>query len=99
VKLSVVDVAPDMFVKLVPPFVLCCHCTVGVGVPLAAAVKVAVWPALTVWFDGFAVTVGALDEKLREKVIAPPAFNVCVAEGVMLDKVEPDGPPELNVSV
>jgi hypothetical protein len=66
---------------------------------VAAAVNVAVWPALTVWFDGFVVTVGALDKKLKENVIAPPAFNVCVAEGVMLDKVEPDGPPELNVNV
>ena len=42
---KVVDVAPAMFVK-VTPSVLCCHCTVGVGVPLAAAVKVAVAPLL-----------------------------------------------------
>ena len=32
---------------------------VGAGLPLAAAVKVAVPPAVTVWLAGFAVTVGA----------------------------------------
>src|SRR2546422_889009 len=52
VKLSVVDVAPGMSVKLTPPLMLTCHCTVGVGVPLAADVKVAVWPAFTVRFVG-----------------------------------------------
>ena len=29
-----------MFVNVVPPLVLTCHCTVGVGLPLAAAVNV-----------------------------------------------------------
>ena len=42
-----------------PPSVLTCHCTVGVGLPLAAAVKVAVWPALTVSLLGLLVTAGA----------------------------------------
>jgi hypothetical protein len=42
----------------VTPSVLTCHCTVGVGFPLAAAVNVAVCPALTVVFAGFAVTTG-----------------------------------------
>ena len=36
-----------MLVKVVPPSVETCHCTVGVGLPVAAAVKVAGWPALT----------------------------------------------------
>jgi hypothetical protein len=57
---SVVEVAPEIFVKLVPPFVLTCHCTVGVGVPVAAAVKVAVAPALTVAFAGLVVITGAV---------------------------------------
>jgi hypothetical protein len=49
-----------MLVKGAPPLpVLCCHWTVGVGVPLAAALKVAVCPALTTWLDGFNVTAGA----------------------------------------
>ena len=46
-----------MALNVVPPLVLTSHCTVGVGLPLAAAVKVAVLPALTVWSAGFVVTV------------------------------------------
>ena len=53
------EVAPGMSLKVLPPSVLTCHCTVGVGLPLAAAVKVAVSPALTVRFVGFVVIVGA----------------------------------------
>ena len=58
-KVRVVLVAPAMSLKVVPPSVLTCHCTVGVGLPLAAAVKVAVCPAVTVWFVGFVVIAGA----------------------------------------
>ena len=54
----------DQFV----PSLLTCHWTVGVGLPVAAAVKVAVWPLFTVWLVGcelmdgakFTVTVAAL---------------------------------------
>ena len=42
VKDSVVLTAPGMSLKLEPPSVDTCHCTVGVGVPPAAAVKLAV---------------------------------------------------------
>ena len=48
VKLRVVEVAPETLLKVAPPSVLTCHCTVGVGEPVATAVKVAVWPAVTV---------------------------------------------------
>ena len=48
VKLRVVEVAPATLLNVTPPSVLTCHCTVGVGEPVAAAVKVAVWPAVTV---------------------------------------------------
>ena len=41
-----------MSVKVTPPSVLTCHCTVGVGVPLAAAVKVTGLPAVMVWLLG-----------------------------------------------
>jgi hypothetical protein len=44
----VVAVAPPMSFQLPPPFVLTCHCTVGVGFPLAPAVKVAFCPYVTV---------------------------------------------------
>ena len=52
VKVSVVAVAPVMSAKVTPPSVLTCHCTVGVGVPLAAAVKVTGVPAVMVWLVG-----------------------------------------------
>ena len=45
-----------IFAKPLP--VLTCHCTVGVGEPLAAAVKLVVPPALTVAAAGFVVTTG-----------------------------------------
>jgi hypothetical protein len=50
VKLNVVEVAPapETLLNVPLPAVLICHCTVGVGEPVAAAVKVAVWPAVTV---------------------------------------------------
>jgi hypothetical protein len=48
VKLRVVEVAPETLLNVTPPSVLTCHCTVGVGEPVAEAVKVAVWPAVTV---------------------------------------------------
>ena len=53
------EVAPLMFVQLLPEFVLNCHCTVGVGLPDAAAVNVAVDPAVTVTLAGWVVTAGA----------------------------------------
>ena len=46
-KLRVVEVAPERLLNVAPASVLTCHCTVGVGEPVAAAVNVAVWPALT----------------------------------------------------
>src|SRR5712664_3671461 len=58
VKLRVVEVAPETLLNVTPPSVLTCHCTVGVGEPVAAAVKVAVWSAVTVWFVGCVVIVG-----------------------------------------
>ena len=47
-----------MSVQVVPSGLLC-HFTVGVGVPEAAAVKVAVLPALAVWLVGWVVMDGA----------------------------------------
>ena len=43
-----------------PPPVFTCHCTVGVGTPLAEAVKLAVWPAATVTDWGSPVIVGGV---------------------------------------
>ena len=55
---NVVVVAPATLKKVAPLSVLNCHCTVGVGLPLAAAVNTAVPPALTVTLTGFVVTAG-----------------------------------------
>src|SRR5580698_9349190 len=60
VIVRVVEVAPLMAVQVFPPSVDTDHCTVGVGVPLAAAVKVALSPAVTVWLAGWVVTAGAV---------------------------------------
>jgi hypothetical protein len=49
VKLRVVEVPPEETLpNVTPPSVLTCHCTIGVGEPVAAAVKLAVCPAVTV---------------------------------------------------
>src|SRR3984885_11618428 len=83
VMLKVVDVAPATFVNDVPPFVLTCHCTVGVGEPDAAAVKVAVAPAVTDTFAGLVVIVGAVfaafTVKVAAVVVALPAALVNTA--------------------
>jgi hypothetical protein len=60
VKLSVVLVAPLTLLQEPPLLVLTCHCTVGDGVPLALAVKLALPLIVPVWFDGCVVTEGAL---------------------------------------
>src|SRR5215813_6829240 len=57
---NVVLVALGILLNVAPPSVLICHCTVGVGLPFAAAVNVAPFGAHTSWFVGFVVTVGAV---------------------------------------
>ena len=77
------EVAPGRMLKDAPLFVLTCHCTVGVGEPVAAAVKVAVWPAVTVWFVGWVVIVGSVGElftvSVAAVVVAVPAAFVNTA--------------------
>ena len=46
-------VAFEILLQLDPPLVLTCHWTVGVGLPVAAAVKLAVEPEFTVELLGF----------------------------------------------
>jgi hypothetical protein len=99
-KLSVVEVAPLTLLNVAPPSVLTCHCTVGAGEPVAAAVNTAVWPAVTVWFVGCAVIVGGVGEftvSLAAVVTADPPelvntawylFPFCVALAVKLSVVE-----------
>ena len=61
---SVGEVAPApgtvMLAQVLPPSSEYCHCTVGVGVPLAPAVNVRVPPDGTDWLIGWVVTTGAM---------------------------------------
>ena len=59
VNMSVVLVAPEIGANDPPPLVLTSHCTVGAGLPLLEAVKVAVPPSQTVWSVGLVITLGA----------------------------------------
>ena len=52
-KVRGLDVAPLTLLHVDPPFVLTCHCRIGVGVPVAAAVNDALLPAHTVRSAGF----------------------------------------------
>ena len=80
VKASVVDVAPAMLVKLTPPSALTCHCTVGVGLPLAAAVNVAVEPAAALRLTGLVVIVGTkFTVSVAAVVVAVPEVLVNTA--------------------
>jgi hypothetical protein len=56
----VVPVAPVTVDHVDPPSVDSCHWTVGVGVPEAAALKLADCPAFTDWAVGWVVTTGAV---------------------------------------
>ncbi len=80
VKLYVVEVAPGISDQELPPFALTCHCTVGLGFPLAAALKLAVCPALTVWLLGWLVITGAmLTVSVAALLVADPATLVKTA--------------------
>jgi hypothetical protein len=59
-NVSVVEVAPDIVVNVTPALVETLHWTLGVGLPVTAALKLAFDPALTLAFEGLLVTSGAL---------------------------------------
>jgi hypothetical protein len=54
------EVAPERLAQVLPPSIEYCHCTVGVGMPLAPAVNVRVPPDGTDWLVGWVVTAGAM---------------------------------------
>ena len=56
---NVLLVAPPILLHELPLLVLCCHCTVGAGPPLAPVLNVAISPAHHVCEDGCVVTCGA----------------------------------------
>jgi hypothetical protein len=73
VKDNVVEVASAILLKVAPPSVLTCHCTVGVGWPVAAAVKVTACPAQIVWLTGLVVMAGiVLTVSVAAVVVADP---------------------------
>src|SRR5438034_17779 len=62
-----------MSLNVMPPSVESCHCTVGAGEPLAAAVKVTGVPAHTFWSVGFVVTSGRVSTvSVAALVVAEP---------------------------
>ena len=77
VKVSVSEVAPAMSAKVEPPSVDTCHWTVGVGVPVAAAVNETDDPAAAVTFCGLAVTTGAAGGGMvtPTMLLAPESVN------------------------
>jgi hypothetical protein len=97
-KLNVTMVAPAKLVNVTPAFVLTCHCTVGAGDPVAAAVKVAMAPANTDTFVGFVVITGRVfTVSVAAVVVADPCvfvktasyeFPVCAAVVVKLKVAE-----------
>src|SRR5262249_42580203 len=73
-----------MLTNVAPPSVDCCHCTVGVGLPFAAAVKVTLEPACTDWLDGLVVTVGAkFTVRVAAVVVALPLALVNMARNLV----------------
>ena len=78
-KVSIVEVALETLLNVAPPFVLNCHCTDGVGDPLAAT-KVTGIPATFVWFVGLAVTRGGeVTVRTAFAVVADPTGLVNTA--------------------
>ncbi len=79
VKEYVAEVAPEMSVQVVPS-VLNCHLTVGVGEPLAAAMKLAMAPEVTVLLVGCVVTAGSVcTVNVTAVVVTFPAAFVKIA--------------------
>jgi hypothetical protein len=68
VKVSVVEFAPGKSVNVAPPSELTCHCTVGAGAPVAAALNDAGCPEATVRLDGDEVTVSVGQEDVEVDV-------------------------------
>src|SRR5262249_22169598 len=78
----VVEVAPGTSVNVAPPSELTCHCTVGAGDPVAAALNDADCPDVTVVFDGeeTTVSVGQEDVEVDVEVGIPPLVVAVTAK-------------------
>ena len=91
VKDNVVEMAPVMSVKE-PPLVFTCHCTVGVGLPVAAAVNVACDPEVTVAFDGSWVTEGDVVSSMNSAVTDLSALASDTVQVPVPEHPPPDQP-------
>ena len=60
-----VEVAPGRSVKVAPPSELTCHCTVGTGEPVAAALNDADCPEVTLRLEGDDATVSVGQEDVE----------------------------------
>ena len=82
VNVSVVEVAPGTLVNVVPPSVLTCHCTVGAGVPVAAALNDADCPDVIATLVGDEVTesVGHEDVEVEVEVGVLPVAVLVTAK-------------------
>ena len=92
VKLGLV--APTMLIQVTPASVLCCHCTVGEGTPLAAAVKVAVAGATTATSAGCSVMLGATGAGLTVSVaplLVASGFTPLLATALKTAPLQPIG--------
>ncbi len=84
VMVRVGETFPARLLKVSPPSVLTCHWTVGAGVPLAAAVKVAFCPGKSLAFTGCRVIAGASAAEVIS-VISGAGLKFCVACLVVMD--------------
>ena len=80
VNVSVVEVAPGRSVNVEPPSVLTCHCTPGVGVPVADALNDALWPAVTETSEGDEVTKSVGHEDVEEETDVFPLVAFTMAK-------------------
>src|SRR4030081_3770272 len=74
-----------MSLKVTPLSVESCHCTVGAGWPLAAAVKVTFEPAQMVWVSGLVVTTGGVfTVRVAALLLVGPQASVKTARNLWL---------------
>ena len=70
VKLNGLLVAPEMFVNAPP--LLACHCNVGTGVPMTAAVNDTTVPVQALAFTGLTMMIGLLIVSVATLEVTPP---------------------------
>jgi hypothetical protein len=95
-----VAVAPGASLHELPPFVETCHCTVGVGVPEAAAVNVAVVAALVTWsLAGSLVIDGAVVDGAVPVTVSVTGFVVALGLTPLVNTARYSSPVSVAVVV